>query len=173
MTSSATLYVAAGECNIAKNMLEILCTWNIWSWDYRWVILQSLIHKSKLLVGEHSCCHWTKNSLHPVALKCFPSNTLASEPKFVFWLFQMPRNIVIVSYGNEFLCHSYISYPESKFRWAIKKNKYLFPNHLYCRLMYMPYATFRHSFHHCWGTWQGQVPLRKDVTDDCPTEVIY
>jgi hypothetical protein len=33
-------------------------------------------------------------------------------------------------------------YPESKFRWAIEKNKNLFPNHLYCHLMYIPYAIF-------------------------------
>jgi hypothetical protein len=33
----------------------------------------------------------------------------------------------------------------------LENNKNLFPNHLYGHLMYMPYATFRHSFHHCWG----------------------
>jgi hypothetical protein len=76
-------------------------------------MLRSQIHKLKLLVGEHSHCLWANNSLHPVALKCFLSIVLASELTFVFLIIPnafsiLPRNTVIVSYGNEFLCHSYI-----------------------------------------------------------------
>jgi hypothetical protein len=45
------------------------------------------------------------------------------------------------------LMAKYEGYPESKFRWGIEKN--YFQNHLYCHLMYIPYITFHHSFHHC------------------------
>jgi hypothetical protein len=51
--------------------------------------------------------------------------------------------------GKEFSHPHYVGYPESKFGWAIEKNKNLFPNYLYCHVMYIPYTTFRHSFHHC------------------------
>jgi hypothetical protein len=40
-----------------------------------------------------------------------------------------------------------------------KKNKNLYPNHLYCHLMYIPYTTFRHSFHHCGGTCHSGAPV--------------
>jgi hypothetical protein len=30
----------------------------------------------------------------------------------------------------------------------LKKNTNLFPNHLHCHLMYVPYTTFQHRFHH-------------------------
>jgi hypothetical protein len=55
----------------------------------------------------------------------------------------------------------YVGCPESKFWWAIekKKTKHLFPNHLYCHLMYIPYTTFGHSFHHCWGTCYTGAPV--------------
>jgi hypothetical protein len=40
-----------------------------------------------------------------------------------------------------------------------KQNKNLFPNHLYCHLMYIPCTTFRHSFHHCWDTCFSGAPV--------------
>jgi hypothetical protein len=45
----------------------------------------------------------------------------------------------------------YVGYPEIKFGWSVEKNNNLFPNNLYCHLMYIPYATFQHSFHHRWA----------------------
>jgi hypothetical protein len=56
------------------------------------------------------------------------------------------------------ILRTYVGYPESKFRWAIEKNKNLFPNHLYCPLMYIPYTTFWHSSHHCWGNCRSGAP---------------
>jgi hypothetical protein len=32
-------------------------------------------------------------------------------------------------------------------------------NHVHCHLMYTPYATFRRSFHHCWGTCHSVAPV--------------
>jgi hypothetical protein len=54
---------------------------------------------------------------------------------------------------------TYVGYPENKFRRAIEKNENLFPNHLYCHLMYIPYTAFRHSFHHCWGACRSGAPV--------------
>jgi hypothetical protein len=56
---------------------------------------------------------------------------------------------------------------KSKGTWVIQKvssdgllkNKNLFPNHLYCHFMYILYATYRHSFHHCWGTCRSGEPV--------------
>ena len=39
-----------------------------------------------------------------------------------------------------------------------KKQEYI-TNHVYCHLMYIPYTTFRHGFHHCWGTCHSAAPV--------------
>ena len=39
-----------------------------------------------------------------------------------------------------------------------KKQEYI-TNHVYCHLMYTLYTTFRHSFHHCWGTCHSVAPV--------------
>jgi hypothetical protein len=40
-----------------------------------------------------------------------------------------------------------------------KKNKNLFPNHLYCHFMYIPCTTFQHSSHHFWGNCHSGAPV--------------
>jgi len=39
-----------------------------------------------------------------------------------------------------------------------KKQEYI-THHVYCHLMYILYTTFRHNFHHCWGTYHSVAPV--------------
>jgi len=48
-----------------------------------------------------------------------------------------------------FFTFIYEGYPESRFGWAIKKKQEYITNFAYSHMMYIPYTTFRHSFHHC------------------------
>jgi hypothetical protein len=41
----------------------------------------------------------------------------------------------------------------------LKKIYTYITNHVHCHLMYTPYATFRHNFHHCWGTCHSVAPV--------------
>jgi len=54
---------------------------------------------------------------------------------------------------------TYVGYPESKFRWAIKKKQEYITNHAYCHLMYILYNNFLHSFHHSSGTCHSAAPV--------------
>ena len=43
--------------------------------------------------------------------------------------------------------------------WLFRKKQEYITNHVYCHSMYIPYTTFRHSFHHCWGTCHSVAPV--------------